>query len=284
VQFSGLLEILQPARTTRITDIGANPIDGDPPYLRMLEAGMAEIVGFEPQPEALAKLQLKKGPHERYLPYAVGDGNEHTLNICANSGMTSLLEPDLLALRHFAILEPNGRVINQVPVQTHRLDDIAEIESIDLLKIDVQGFELTVIKHGREKLKNAVVIQTEVSFVSLYKGQPSFGEVDLEMRSQGFIPHHFADIKPWVIAPTIVDGDPRKPLNQLLEADLVYVKDFMHPENLSDEQLKHLCLIAHICYRSWDLANRCILMLEGRGSLPPGSQNRYFDTIAAGEV
>jgi FkbM family methyltransferase len=284
VRFSALLQILQPARATRVVDIGANPIDSDPPYLRMLTAGIAEVVGFEPQVEALAELERLKSPRERYLPYAIGDGEERLLKVCTGSGMTSLLEPDPIALSHFSLIEPHGQVVERVPVQTKRLDDVAEIESIDFLKLDNQGFELTALQNGRQKLKQAVAVQTEVSFVALYQGQPSFGEIDLEMRSQGFIPHHFAELKPWVIAPTIVDGDPRTPLNQLLEADVVYVRDFMHPQNMSDEQLKHLCLIAHICYRSWDLANRCILILEERGSLPTGSQNRYFDTIAAGEV
>jgi hypothetical protein len=34
-----LFDLLQPARLTAVVDIGANPIDGDPPYKRMLAAG-----------------------------------------------------------------------------------------------------------------------------------------------------------------------------------------------------------------------------------------------------
>jgi hypothetical protein len=33
-----LQEILQPSHLTQVLDIGANPIDGDPPYKKMLEA------------------------------------------------------------------------------------------------------------------------------------------------------------------------------------------------------------------------------------------------------
>ena len=43
---------------------------------------------------------------------------------------------------------------------------------------------------------------------------------------------------------------PNRAVNQLLEADLVYVRDFTHPELMDDEQLKHLALIAHHCYQS----------------------------------
>lgn len=284
MQYQPLIEILQPERKTRIVDIGANPIDGTPAYKPMLLAGLADLVGFEPQTEALAQLEQARGPHERYLPYAVGDGEEHTLSVCATSGMTSLLEPDENALKHFQYLEPLAKVVERVPAATKRLDEITEIESIDYLKMDIQGFELAVLRNGREKLREAVVVQTEVSFVALYKDQPTFAHVDLEMRSMGFIPHHFAELKRWIIAPTVMNGDPRVPLNQLLEADVVYVRDFFQPEDMSDEQLKQMCLITHICYRSWDLTNRCIYLLEERGSLPVGSQQRYFEAIAAGAI
>ena len=61
-----------------------------------------------------------------------------------------------------------------------------------MLKIDIQGSELSVFQNGQEKLAEAVAIQTEVSFITWYLDQPSFGEVDLELRGQGFIPHCFA--------------------------------------------------------------------------------------------
>src|SRR5471030_1884801 len=89
-----LTEILAPARLTAVVDVGANPIDGDPPYKAMLAAGLCRVIGFEPQPAALARLGQAKGPHEIYLPYALADGTERILHICALEGMTSLLVPD----------------------------------------------------------------------------------------------------------------------------------------------------------------------------------------------
>jgi hypothetical protein len=38
-----------------------------------------------------------------------------------------------------------------------------------------------------------VAIGTEISFVTLYQDQPGMGDVDLELRSQGFL-HCFAAI------------------------------------------------------------------------------------------
>ena len=69
-----LLGLLEPCKMTTVVDIGANPIDGDPPYKAMLEKGLCRVIGFEPQQEALRILLERKGPLETYLPYAIGDG------------------------------------------------------------------------------------------------------------------------------------------------------------------------------------------------------------------
>ena len=76
------------SRLTHVVDIGANPIEGVPPYKPLLDAQLCRVTGFEPQASALAELNRKKGAYETYLPYAVGDGREHSLNLCAYSGWT----------------------------------------------------------------------------------------------------------------------------------------------------------------------------------------------------
>ena len=272
-------ELLAPQRLTEIVDIGANPIGGEPPYAGMLSAGLCRVTGFEPQKEALLELQRKKGPHERYLAHAIGDGAAHTLNICIAPGMSSLLEPDPAMAGLFDGLKPFAEVKQRVPVQTRRLDDIAEIGHLDFLKIDIQGGELAVFEGGRRKLAHAAVVQTKISFVTLYRNQPHAGEIDLELRKQGFIPHCFAALKTWPLAPRVSNRSARQPYNQLLEADLVYVRDFSRPQLMGDEQLKHLALIAHHCYGSLDLALRCVLLLDERQSLKPGAQQRYLQLL-----
>ena len=273
---SDLFNFLKPQRLTEIVDIGANPIDGEPPYLPMLKSGeICRVTGFEPQENALKKLNEMKGPQERYLPYVVGDGSQKTLHICMAEGMTSLYQPKKEILKIFRPFEEWGRIVSRQEVLTRKLDSIKEIEDLDYLKIDIQGGELDVFRYGKEKLSKAVVIQTEVSFIPLYEGQPTFSDIDIELRNQGFIPHFFPAMKKWMISPMVINGDPRIPLNQLLEADIVYVRDFTKPETLSDEQLKHLALVAHCCYKSYDLTLCCISLLEQRGAMPKGSIEQY---------
>lgn len=275
-----LRDILAPQRLTEVVDVGASPIDGDPPYLAMLRAGLCRVTGFEPQAETLRELTQAQGPLERYLPWALGDGGMHTLHVCAAPGMSSLLAPDAQSLALFEALQPLAEVRERIAVQTRRLDDIAEIAHLDFLKIDAQGSELAVFRAGEARLSQAVAVQTEVSFVPIYQGQPSIGDIDLELRRQGFMPHCFAAIKHWPIAPCVVNGDPQQPLRQLLEADLVYVRDLARPDAMSDEQLKQLAMVAHWCYQSFDLALRCVLLLEQRGVLPEGMQARYLQVAA----
>jgi FkbM family methyltransferase len=276
-----LSQSLRPARPTAVLDIGANPVDGDPPYKALLARGLCTVTGFEPHPAALAELMRRKGPFETYLPDAVGDGGTHDLHVTAASGMTSLLTPDVARLRLFNGFSDWGKVLQTLSLSTRRLDDIEAVREIDLLKIDIQGGELMVFAGGRAKLARAVAIQTEVSFMPLYEGQPCYGEIDLELRSQGFVPHSFFHVKHWAIAPMIYANNFRVGKSQLLEADVVYVRDFGRPERMDDEQLKHLSMVAHGVYDSTDLAHRCLLELAGRGAIEHGLVDEYRTAVGA---
>lgn len=276
-----LFELLQPERLIEVVDIGANPVDGDPPYKTLLDNRLCKVTGFEPQAEALAELKKNCSDNETYLPYAIGNGSTGTLNVCSASGMTSLFEPDAKALEVFALLKDTAEIKEKIPFVTHKLDEVTEIKHLDFMKIDVQGGELAVFQNGRKKLSETVVIQTEISFVNVYKNQPSLGDVDTELRMQGFIPHCFAAIKQCPIAPCVINNNPRQPLRQLLEADLVYVRDFTRAEMMSNEQLKLLILISHYCYGSFDLALRCVMLLEQRGVLSLGSQSHYLQLASS---
>ncbi len=278
-----LAEIVRPARLTAVVDVGANPIDGVPPYRSMLDKELCTVVGFEPQRDALATLRESAGRLETYLPDALGDGKAHRLHRCRAPGMSSLLAPDPVNLALFNDFTMLGEMISEEPVATRRLDEVAEIEAMDFLKIDVQGSETAVFEGGREKLSRCAVVQTEVSFIPLYQGQPLWWQTDRLLRSMGFLPHAFATIKRWPIAPYVHEGDPRNPLHQLLEADLIYVRDFIRADGADDEQLQHLALIAHHCFGSYDLVLRCLTLLAQRGRIDPAQVDRYARVAQGGE-
>ena len=271
--------LLRIERPTEVVDIGANPIDGEPPYQPLLKAELCNVTGFEPDPGALATLNARKTARETYLPYAVGDGSKKMLHLCRYSGWTSTLHPDPAGLEVFQFFKRNAEVTGTTEIETHRLDAMAEINKIDYLKIDIQGGELDVFRHATRKLADTAVIQTEVSFVGLYQNQPFFGDIDLELRRQGFTIHYFPSIKPCMISPLILNNDPQLALNQLIEADVVYVKDFRYPDRLSDDHLRRMALIADACYYSYDLALYCISQLQRRGSVESGASDAYLALV-----
>jgi FkbM family methyltransferase len=264
-----------------VVDIGANPIDGDPPYKTLLQKRGCRVTGFEPQAEALAMLNKRKSELETYLPYVIADGNPATLHICRAPGMTSLYKPDTKMLAHFRGFPEWGTVVKEISVSTTRLDDVIAEDALDFLKIDIQGGELTAIENGRRCLAHAVAIQAEVSFFPLYEKQPTFAEIDQALRKLGFIPHTFAAINRRMIAPLFDERNPYAALNQLLEADVVYVRNFTQPDVMTDEQLKHLAIIAHHCYRSFDLATNCIFHLCQRQVIAADSVQRYAALAAS---
>jgi FkbM family methyltransferase len=271
--------ILRPERLTEIVDVGANPIDGDPPYKAMLRAGLCRVTGFEPQPDAFRRLGEMAGPNENYLPIALGDGTDQTLHLCRAQGMTSFYKPDQASLASFNGFSDFGAVIGEMPLRGHRLDDVSQIARMDFLKIDVQGAELTIIANALNKLAETVALQLEVSFVALYEQQPTIGALDEALREIGLIPHCLVALKRWPISPAAINGNSRTPLNQLLEADLVYVRDFRRFESMTSEQWKHLALIAHHCYGSFDLALRAVTLLAEAGIVAADGPELYIQDL-----
>ena len=249
-----LRNLLQPDRLTAIVDVGANQIDAKPPYQRMLDEGLCTVVGFEPQPDALDKLNKAKGPNETYLPDAIGNGQQHILHLTQHQGMVSFLEPDVAQSALFFGFPEWSKIKQMKPLPTVRLDDIEGVAHIDFLKVDSQGHEIEVLRSGRYKLTQTVAVQVEASFLPLYKGQPTFGELDMELRCMGFVPHCFADarVMPLATQVSIPHCDP----HQIIDADIVYVRNFAKP--MAIEQWKHLALFAHHIAGSFDLAMRAV--------------------------
>lgn len=275
-----LVEGLGAERLTRIVDVGANPIN-PPPYQDLLKAGQCEVVGFEPQAEALAELHKTMGPHETYLPYAVGDGSRKTLRLYASGGFTSVFEPDLGAMGFLG--KPNwGKVNGEVPLDTVALDACPEVGPFDLLKIDIQGGEVAVFEGARRLLSTALCVITEVRFYPLYQGEPMLGGADCALREQGFFLHKFMFSKAAaLVSPQMARLKFRRMRDQLVDGDAVYLRDLRAPEKLSDEDLRHLALLAAGVFESHSLALWALDHLVRRKAVAAGLPDAYADALPA---
>lgn len=250
--------------SVKIIDVGANPIDGNPPYAPMLSHGHASVVGFEPNPSAYAKLIAAKGPEDIYIQAAAGDGEEHTLHICAAPGMTSLLEPDPAVLNLMHGFPIWGHVTGTEMVKTVRLADLPAAQGADMLKIDVQGAELMVMQNAGAVLDGLVVIQTEVEFLPLYKDQPLFCDVQTFLRSQGFVFHRFEPLVSRMITPLSTGGSPYAGLSQTVWADAIFIRDFHRLANVPTSKLVALAAVMHDCYQSYDIVMHVLDVADRR--------------------
>ena len=100
--------------------------------------------------------------------------------------------------------------------RVHTLDNVAGKISLDpavMLKLDVQGYELNVLRGAEEFLKNVQIIQAEVSFVELYKDQPLFDDVYRYLYERGF--KYSGNI----------DQLPEPKTNQILQADAIFIRN-----------------------------------------------------------
>jgi len=218
-----------------------------------LASGHAHVVGFEPNLRALAELNRRKGPNELYLPHAIGDGRRHTLRHTWLPGMTSLLEPNPTVLALFAGFPEWGSVVRTEEIETSRLDDVIETEGLDVLKIDIQGAELMAFQNATARLQGGLLIHTEVEFLSMYKDQPLFSEVEQFLRGQGYMLHKFEPLVTRDLSPVLLGKDPYIGHSQVFWADAIFIRDITRLEALSADQLLRLAVVLYDCYRSYDI-------------------------------
>lgn len=274
-----LAEALRPARLTRIVDVGANPINR-PPYQPLRDAGLCEVWGFEPQPDAFARLTAAGAPREHYLPHAVGDGGPATLHVCASEGFTSLLTPNRATLDYLDRWHRAMTVTQTLPVETRRLDDLDELPRPDLLKIDVQGGEAAVFRHARATLSDAVAVITEVAFVPLYEGQPLYHDQAAILHGYGFLLAHFQFLKRRAVgSPLMRHLHWKRHQGQVIDGDAVFVRSLLDPAAWSDEQLRHLALVADGAMGSFDLVVKALSLLIARGVLTEDAVTPYLRLI-----
>lgn len=275
-----LRERLAIDRLSVIVDVGSNPF-GNPPYNALIKAKAAQVIGFEPQEAAFERLKPRQSEYEKHLPYAIGDGSEGTLRVCSNSGFTSLLEPNRKFIDYLGGWGGLTRVVDRIPMQTKRLDDIDEIPKIDLLKIDIQGGETAVFEAGVDKLENAVMVISEVAFAPIYEDQPLVSDQMQTLAKQGFMLHTFLGLRKVMLIRPGTRGrlDHRKIQNQLTDIDGVFIKDMTQPETLSDDQLKQMALLATGVIQSYDLTIAAIWELEKRSLVPEDVREDFIALI-----
>lgn len=167
-----------------IFDVGANV--GQSIEKFRSEFPRSTIHSFEPSPTTFEK--LKK--------HAIGFKDVHLWN-CAlgsSSGQMTFFENTCSDMSSF--LPPDkyswGTIKQETLVEVNTVDKFCQemdIQRIDILKADTQGFELEVFKGAEHSIgtKKIGLIYFEFTFSGMYKNSPSFAEVYNFLESRDFL-------------------------------------------------------------------------------------------------
>lgn len=189
-----LSDILNKNGVTELTivDVGAkDSLD----FLNEL-AGITILHAFEPNPVEYRNLELKYKTHSfKYLHLnqtglAEKEGNAR-LNITQHAAMSSILQPDMENYeKHFGSYSDFEkwkeyiRPSQYISIDLNTADACFKNKTIDYLKLDTQGSELSILKGAITLLANKKiqVIKVEVSTIPIYKEQALFSDIDLFLR------------------------------------------------------------------------------------------------------
>jgi FkbM family methyltransferase len=170
-----------------VLDVGANAGQ----YVqRIRRAGYARrVVSFEPLSDAFGKLDQAAATDPlwdaRRLALGDEDGSAE-IHVSANSWSSSLLE---MGERHLSSA-PESTYVRTETVPVARLDSIWDGVVRDgervFLKLDVQGFEMHVLRGAAGHLDRVAGVQAELALTSLYEGDSPWREIVDHLEGQGY--------------------------------------------------------------------------------------------------
>jgi len=264
---ANLVKKYSPDLSFSIFEIGAVPVDGEQePFYKLAEIfPKSKISAFEVDEVLCADLNNKSNSNITYYPTALGSQNGEQAFYETNASMCcSLYKPNDAFNSKYNNLEV-ALLKSESTIKTTTLDTFTQdnnIDTIDFIKIDVQGAELDIFKSGIKAMANTFFIVSEVEFVPHYIDQPLFGDVSQHLTKQGLMFHKFLGIGGRSLKPIILKNDPNL-ASQHIWSDAIFIKDISKVNTLSSENLLKLSLLAFI-YGSPDLTFHCFQFYDER--------------------
>lgn len=172
-------QIHQQLPITGIVHIGG--YTGDEVY-QYREIGLTNTIFFEPQKNFYEIIQQKIIDKETVYNVALGSQTDKCVmflsqtdgGIKMGSGASSsLLKPKVHLTEH-----PNVKFEGQIDVDVHTLDSYNISSDYNFLNIDVQGYELEVLKGATNTLKQIDGMILEVNRSEMYENCPLVNDID----------------------------------------------------------------------------------------------------------
>jgi FkbM family methyltransferase len=150
-----------------------------------VELGINKRIFFEPLETNFINLQSYVDKEAILIKKALGNEKKLIEMFVENNNnkmSSSILEP-LLHKTQF----PNIVFETTETVEMDRLDDMdLDLTDINMMNIDVQGYELEVLKGSVNTLKQIDYIILEINSVELYKNCPMFDDINNFLIGHGF--------------------------------------------------------------------------------------------------
>lgn len=166
-------------------------------------------------------------------------------NLCRKQTVSSFYEPNMELIKQFPEPEEYEAsrfdVLKKIEIETDTLDNVLEGKDVDVLKIDIQGYELPVLKGSIKTLKNVIAIETEVEFIPIYKNQPLFKDVDSFITNQGFSLITFRKLQYWG--------------QQLIWTDALYFRKPEYVKGMGEDKVLNAIKI-YLAYGYFDYAKQ----------------------------
>ena len=185
-----LLELIKSKDVLTIYDIGANI--GTWSLLAYSFFPNAGIYAFEPLNEHIIKYKstTSRIKNINLLQCCLGNHNDQfPINVSSFSDSSSLLEATSLEFEEYGIKKIRQENVEVLKAETLISKKIIKIPQ--LIKIDVQGYELEVLKGFGEYISDVKFIICEVCFKEYYKSQPLFLDISNYLNEYGFSIHSF---------------------------------------------------------------------------------------------
>jgi FkbM family methyltransferase len=149
----------------------------------------SRIVLVEPNPELAVKLRAKFAarPGATVVAAALSDANgEAHFEINQSDDSSSLLKIDPRNAEWFGRNLSIARTVSVPTISLPRLMSDEQLSQIDLLKLDLQGGERSVLTAAEPVLDRVRAIYSEVFFERLYAGAWLFWEMNEFLAARGF--------------------------------------------------------------------------------------------------
>jgi FkbM family methyltransferase len=156
-------------------DIGANEGNWTAEVLEVFPS--ARVLAAEPGPEPgrILTERFAEVPNVTVDLRAIGDrSGSQTYYATRASVFASLLPPEPQLHELYDLPGVPTEVLETIEVPTITLDELVGSERVSVVKLDVQGGELAVLRGARRVMQRAQAILVEVVFVPHYAGDATF--------------------------------------------------------------------------------------------------------------